>query len=265
MGALSAPAHLYAPAKLTRSLAVLGVRPDGYHELRAEMVALDLADELVVDPAGAGLHIEALDGVEVSTVPTGPDNLVLRALERVGAHAGVHLRKRIPAGAGLGGGSADAGAILRWAGRTDPALSSELGADVPFCVQGGRALVEGIGERVTPLAFVEQSFVLLLVPFGVSTAACFAAFDEIGVVDRGAGNDLVAPALAIEPRLAGWRDRLGELSGATPKLAGSGSTWFVEGSMDELGLEAGPISLDGEVARLVGVRSVPGGWAGPIP
>ena len=193
-----------APAKLTVSLRVTGVRADGLHELDAEMVTLDLADLLEVDETGSGLVVEAAPGTRGSDLPASSNNLVTRALAACGRTAHVHLTKRIPLGGGLGGGSADAGAILRWAGCDDLDLAASIGADVPFCLVGGRARVEGIGERVTPLEYVERSYLLLLPPFGVDTAAVFRAWDA-GHREDGA-NALTAAALATEPRLADWRD-----------------------------------------------------------
>jgi len=215
-----------APAKLTLSLRVVGVRDDGYHLLDAEMVTLDLADELVF-AEGDGLDILAAAGPDV---PPGDDNLVRRALEAVGRRAHVTLTKRIPAGAGLGGGSADAAAVLRWAGCRDLAVALALGADVPFCVHGGRARVTGVGEVVAPLPPLDQVFTLLTPPFGVATADVYRAWDELGGPTADGPNDLEPAALAVEPRLAEYRDRLGDATGVTPVLAGSGSTWFVEGA-----------------------------------
>jgi 4-diphosphocytidyl-2-C-methyl-D-erythritol kinase len=190
------------------------------------------------------------------TVPEGEANLVRRALAAVGRQAHVRLEKRIPAGAGLGGGSADAAAVLRWARVSDPALACALGADVPFCVTGGRALVSGVGEVVEALAFEHRSFVLLTPPFGVSTAAVYGAWDSLGGPSGQGPNDLEAPALVVEPRLARWREALAELTGRVPVLAGSGSTWFVEGSADELGVGAGTaVDVDGEVAHIVEART----------
>jgi 4-diphosphocytidyl-2-C-methyl-D-erythritol kinase len=218
-----------APAKLTVSLRVTGVRADGYHLLESEMVAIDLADELEFDPDGDGLELIGATGLDV---PTTDDNLVRRALRAVGRTAHVTLRKRIPAGAGLGGGSADAAAVLRWAGRGDDVeLAATLGADVPFCLAGGgRALVRGIGDELQPLPFVDRTYTLLVPPFGVSTVAVYRAWDALGGPTGGAGvNDLEPAALHVEPRLAEWRDRLADAAGARPTLAGSGGTWFVEG------------------------------------
>lgn len=216
-----------APAKLTVTLRITGTRPDGYHLIDAEMVTLDLADELTFD-AGDGLEVvEAGGGLPV---PGDDDNLVRRALVALGLTAHVRLHKRIPAGAGLGGGSADAAAVLRWAGCTDMALASSLGADVPFCLVGGRAQVSGIGEVVTPLAHVDRTYTLLVPPFGVPTAEVYRAWDRLGGPAGEHGNDLEPAALLAAPALEEWRDRLGQETGATPRLAGSGSTWFVEGA-----------------------------------
>jgi len=213
-----------AHAKLTVSLRVTGVRADGYHLIDAEMVTLDLADTLTFADG---------DGIEVvgnDAVPVGPENLVARALAAVGRRAHVRIDKRIPMGGGLGGGSADAAAVLRWAGCDDPAVAAALGADVPFCLVGGRARVTGIGEVVEPLPFVARTFTLLTPPFGVSTPAVYRAWDELGGPTADGPNDLEAAALHVEPRLAQWRDRLGDATGRAPVLAGSGSTWFVEGA-----------------------------------
>ena len=226
------PVALVAPAKLTLSLRVTGVRPDGYHLIDAEMVSLDLADTLTVDPTGDGLEIHgAGDGVEA-----GDDNLVRRALRAAGRTAHVRVDKRIPAGAGLGGGSADAAAVLRWAGVTDLDLAAGVGADVAFCVVGGRARVRGIGEQVEPLPFVARTFTLLTPPVHCSTPAVYRAWDDLGGPTADGPNDLEPAALAVAPELARWRDRLGDLSGQTPVLAGSGSTWFVEGAVEGDGL-----------------------------
>jgi 4-diphosphocytidyl-2-C-methyl-D-erythritol kinase len=224
-----------APAKLTVHLRITGVLDNGYHTIDAEMVSLDLADDVRFGH-GDGLTI-TLDGAAQSglEVRPGPDNLVSRALRFVGREAKVHVTKRIPAGAGLGGGSANAAAVLRWAGRVSPqdvVASTTLGADVPFCVVGGRAQVTGIGEVLTPLPYEDRVYTLICPPFGVSTPAVYRAWDALGGPHSAGvhGNDLESAALTVEPRLALWRDQLHEASGIQPRLAGSGSTWFVEGS-----------------------------------
>src|SRR5262249_40793803 len=147
---------LRAPAKLTVSLRVTGLRGDGYHLIEAEMVSLDLADRLTFEP-GWGLDVVA--GFDLGYVDP-QDNLIGRALKAsgrgvrgAGGGAAVRRDKRIPAGGGLGGGSSNAAAVLRWAGCDDLAVAAALGADVPFCLHGGRARVTGIGEILDPLPF----------------------------------------------------------------------------------------------------------------
>jgi 4-diphosphocytidyl-2-C-methyl-D-erythritol kinase len=223
------PATIEAPAKLTLSLRVTGVRPDGYHLIEAEMVSLDLADRLDLSP-GDGLLVVS---EAATSLPPGPDNLVSRALDLAGRRAAVRLHKRIPVGAGLGGGSADAAAVLRWAGLLDVNVAVRLGADVPFCLFGGRARVTGVGEVLSPLPFADvdgQPYTLLTPPLQISTAAVYRAWDRLGGPTGDRGNDLEPAALAVEPDLEVWRDRLGDATGQIPRLAGSGGTWFVPGS-----------------------------------
>jgi 4-diphosphocytidyl-2-C-methyl-D-erythritol kinase len=224
---------LVAPAKLTLSLRMVGLRADGYHLIDAEMVALDLADELVVGPPTGDdgtLTIEDLTGGGGGLmVPGGPDDLVARALRLVDRTADVVVHKVIPTGAGLGGGSADAAAVLRWAGLTDLVAAARIGADVAFCLMGGRARVTGIGEIVEPLPFEEQVFTLLTPPVGCPTPAVYRRWDEMGGPTGEHGNDLEPAAVDLVPELVRWRDVLGDATGRRPRLAGSGSTWFVEG------------------------------------
>ena len=156
---------------------MLGLRPDGYHELHSVMVPLDLADRLSVSilPSGGpdSLHVDGFDPGPVA------DNLVLRAFAAARRHAhpawgraepppalAARLEKRIPVAAGLAGGSSDAAAAVdaaleAWGVELDPAarhrLAAELGSDVPFFLAGGPALVEGRGERLTPLGWLRDA------------------------------------------------------------------------------------------------------------
>lgn len=220
-----------APAKLTLSLRVVGRRPDGYHLLEAEMVTLSLADELEFSD-GDGIEV---DGPAAEGVPLGEDNLVARALTAVAKRARVRIYKRVPPGAGLGGGSADAAAVLRWAGCADLEVAARLGADVPYCLVGGRARVAGVGEVVEPLPFEDRTYTLLIPPVSVPTAEVYRRWDELGGPSGDNGNDLEPAALATVPTLARWRDELAEATGRRPRLAGSGGTWFVEGAFPEGG------------------------------
>lgn len=244
---------LAAPAKLTLSLSVAARRPDGYHEIEAEMVSLDLSDTLEVSD-GEGL--EVIDAVRwwgdvgAGDAVTSGENLVLKALRCCGREAFVRLTKRIPTGAGLGGGSSDAAAVLRWAGWSDARAASQIGADVPFCLLGGRAKVSGIGEVVEPLPDVKRRSFLLVTPrLHVPTPAVYRAWDDLGGPTGDFGNDLEPAALALLPGLRWWRDVLAAAAGESPRLAGSGGTWFVEGERARLEQLAGQIRSDVVAAR----------------
>lgn len=223
----SEPVTLRAPAKLTLWLRITGTREDGYHEIDAEMATLDLCDDVTFGPGDALKVVSETGGLPV---PAGDDNLVRRALAAVGRTAQVRLVKRIPAGAGLGGGSADAAAALRWAGCTDVYLAAAIGADVAFCLVGGRARVSGVGEVLRPVPASVETYTLLIPPFGVSTAEVYRAWDAMGGPEGEHGNDLEPAAVAVAPELLAWRRNLEEASGRRPTLAGSGSTWFVQGA-----------------------------------
>lgn len=237
--------RLVAPAKLTLSLRVVGLRDDGLHLIEAEMVTLDLYDEIRVDP-GDGCVV---DGPAAAGLDLGEDNLASRAMALAGRTGRLCIHKRIPAGAGLGGGSADAAAVLRWAGIDDLDVAAGLGADVPFCVIGGRARVRGIGEVVEPLPHLPRQFTLLTPAIHSPTPEVYRMWDELGGPGHGSGNDLTDAALEVTPALAEARDRLADATGKPPRLAGSGSTWFVEGAFPGPGL--------------VVAASVPPGWVPP--
>ena len=214
-----------APAKLTVSLRLTGIRHDGYHLIDAEMVTLELADELTFTE-GDSLSISGPFG---AGLPTDDGNLVRKALRALGRQAAVHVVKNIPAQGGLGGGSADAAAVLRWAGCRDVAVATTIGADVPFCVVGGRGRVTGIGDIIEPLPPLDRAFTLIVPPVGVSTVAAYKAWDAMGGPRAEGPNDLEPAALVVEPALVRWRDRITEAAGIPPTMAGSGSTWFLAG------------------------------------
>lgn len=264
------PTEQRAFAKLTKTLRITGRRDDGYHLLRAEMVTVDFADDLTFTDAEissltlvdeiAWERSDRQDPVlESPTVPADASNLVLRALALTARPAAVLLVKRIPAGGGLGGGSSDAAAALRHAGVFDSDIAVSLGADVPFCMAGGRAVVSGVGEIIEPLPFVPLDFVVVTPGFGVSTPSAYAAFDELG---SGAGeNDLERAACAVEPRLARVRELIASVAGGPVELAGSGSSYFVEcvrGQADRLRSEiADAFRSEGVVASVVRCASTP--------
>jgi 4-diphosphocytidyl-2-C-methyl-D-erythritol kinase len=208
-----------APAKLNLELAVRGLRPDGYHEVETVLQAIDLCDRLSIAPAASSTLLVSGFGVA-----SGPDNLVLRAAAEVGLLAEFRLHKAIPPGAGLGGGSSDAAAVLRagGGGRGDLAeIAARLGADVPFFLRGGRARAGGRGEAVQALKPEPAWYALAWPGFEVSTAAVYRAWDDVG----GDGpNELFRAACAVEPRLAEFAAGLGRAW----RMTGSGSAFFIE-------------------------------------
>jgi 4-diphosphocytidyl-2-C-methyl-D-erythritol kinase len=172
---------LEAPAKINLTLEILNRREDGYHALRSVMVPVELADELEFAPAARFAFACEPAALEA-------DNLVTRAFARIGladAPVAVRLRKRVPVGAGLGGGSSDAAAVLRAAmsGALGPVTERDwladaraLGSDIPFFLVDGPALVEATGERVTALGHAPPWWVVLLVPAAhVATAEAYRA------------------------------------------------------------------------------------------
>ena len=245
---------LAAPAKLNVGLEVVGRRPSGLHELASIMVNVELADEVTLS-SGDGLEVTGTYARELE--PT--EDLASRALRALEREAGrplglaVAIEKRIPIGAGLGGGSADAAAVLRAA----PALGVELGperlrelaldlgADVPFQLMGGAALATGVGEKLEPLELEETWFAVGFANLPVSTAAVFAELreDEWGsgravetaarAIRAGVGaaavarlpNDLLAPATRLYPDLEALVSSLRK-RGWEPRLTGTGSALF---------------------------------------
>jgi 4-diphosphocytidyl-2-C-methyl-D-erythritol kinase len=263
-----------AHAKLNLSLAITGRRPDGFHELVSLVAALELADGLTFTPGRAF----AL-GCDDPTVPADGTNLVLRAAEVYARHQpdcvrGVfQLTKRIPHGAGLGGGSADAAAALRLLDRAAPAplglealerLAAEVGSDCPYFVRGGLKVMRGRGERLdeAPASAISalhgRRVLVVKPPFGISTPEAYAGLAQLGRYQAPAvaetklsawfaapgddpaelGNDLAPSVFAKHlalPTALGWlRDR----HGLTFRMTGSGSACFAWAPPE---LEVGPI------------------------
>lgn len=167
--------ELKAYAKVNLFLEVLGKRGDGYHELVTVMQEIDLHDDLVIEEADSGISLTCSD----SSIPTGRDNLIWKAAElllsryKVSRGARIRLEKRIPVGAGLGGGSSDAAAALKglnvlWGtGCSDQELmemAGEIGSDVPFFISGKSAVCSGRGEVVSPLLFDKECAYVVVYP-----------------------------------------------------------------------------------------------------
>jgi 4-diphosphocytidyl-2-C-methyl-D-erythritol kinase len=248
--------------KLNLSLQVLGRRADGYHDIESLVVSLgqphDVLEAFAV-PAPGGVQVEVV-GVEVGDdVPADHRNLAFIAAEKLLVRAGrsghgvrLVLRKHIPAGGGLGGGSADAAAALLAVRELIDvdiddagvlAIAAEVGSDVPFCVQGGAAWMRGRGEIVDPIDVATGlAFVVAIPPFRLSTPDVYRAWDKLGGpralrtvpaprrLSHLVGdlvNDLEPAAEALEPRLREFRIALESAAGAPALLAGSGSAYVV--------------------------------------
>lgn len=183
-----------AYAKINIALDVVGKRDDGYHLLRMIMQTIDLYDIIEIERANDGINLKC----NKHYVPTDERNLAYKAAklfkETYSINDGVDIKliKNIPVSAGLAGGSTDAAGVLKLMNKffntnADDdelkALGLKLGADVPYCINGGTALCEGIGEKITQLKqFKDKILVLIKPPFGVSTREVYKAFDLSRVI-----------------------------------------------------------------------------------
>jgi 4-diphosphocytidyl-2-C-methyl-D-erythritol kinase len=268
--------EVLAPAKLNLFLEIHGRRPDGYHEIETLMVAVDLHDRLSFadDPSGA-VTLRCDD----PTMPTGEDNLVVKAAGRLKAATGsrrgasITLEKAIPAQAGLAGGSSDAAATLvaldrLWNLKTPPdrlaEVAGDVGSDVAFFLNTPAAVCRGRGERVEPLPLGRaRHFVLVCPPVGVSTADVYRnltppekprpigpvldalAHEGPAVLGRSLFNRLQPTAEALRPELGRVRHALEELCPSHLDghlMSGSGSAYY--------GLARDPAAADSAARRL---------------
>jgi 4-diphosphocytidyl-2-C-methyl-D-erythritol kinase len=238
----------FAPAKINLSLHVTGRRCDGYHLLDSLVVFADLGDRLSLRPAPEARL--SVTGPMAGGVPTGPDNLVLRAAALMGVAAEITLDKHLPAAAGIGGGSSDAAACLRalteMSGLSVPSDVLTLGADVPVCLLARAARMRGIGEDVTPVDGLPILDAVLVNPgVPVSTPAIFRRLtqrdnpampeqmpiwpDAATLIDwlRAQRNDLQDAAIAEEPVVAEVLHTIASTQHcALARMSGSGATCF---------------------------------------
>ena len=265
--------HECAYAKLNLALQVGRPREDGMHPLCSLFASLDLADDVQGGPSDLRADSVECPGVE------GP-NLALAALGALRARVGaalppvrVRIKKRIPVAAGLGGGSADAAAVLRLANRIASErldgtelreLAASLGSDVPSQVAPRHALVQGTGELVEPLDLPPLAALLIPAPKGLSTRAVYSQLDRIGgarerldpaTLRRLAGaapaelagaveNDLQPAALALRPELSGTLEAIRTAGALGVAVSGSGPTCF--GLFEDRGAaEQAAVSLPG--------------------
>ncbi|MCR5249982.1 MAG: 4-(cytidine 5'-diphospho)-2-C-methyl-D-erythritol kinase [Lachnospiraceae bacterium] len=258
-----------AYAKVNLSLDITGRRPDGYHELRSVMQEISLCDEVILRNAESGIKLKVSSsggpGCSHEEVPEDARNLAYRAAELLLADAGlsggveIELRKRIPAAAGLAGGSTDAAAVLRGLcvlymldhEEEDLCrLGVKLGADVPFCIRGGTALAEGIGDKLTRMPSPQGVHLLLVKPpIAVSTAKVYGDYDAIaegripletegllqllksGKADAGSlapflGNALAAVTEEQHPSIAQIREAMLAEGAEGALMSGSGPSVF---------------------------------------
>ncbi|HEY8531440.1 MAG TPA: 4-(cytidine 5'-diphospho)-2-C-methyl-D-erythritol kinase [Limnochorda sp.] len=207
------PVRLPAPAKVNLCLAVGPPRPDGYHSLVSLAAALTLEDRITLEPSS---RLEVL--CNHPEVPQGEANLAYRAAHLAALEAGreprvrIRIDKEIPVAAGLAGGSTDAAAVLAglrdlwglpWRGPELASLALRLGADVPFCLHGGVAVMEGVGERLSPQAGLPSLHLVVAVPRGarISTADAYRELDR----RRPQGTDLNLARARVEEALRAWR------------------------------------------------------------
>ncbi len=216
--------ELRAPAKLTLSLRITGVRADGYHELDAVMVVVsEPCDFVSVEPASQTSI--AVTGPFADGVPADATNLAWRAAELAGIAVEIVIEKHIPPGGGLGGGSSDAAAVLRALGVSSEHASA-LGADVTFCMHGTPARVQGIGHEIESVQVPSQFAVVATPRFGCATAEVYRAWDALGG-PHAEPNDLEPAAFEVEPRLREFKTAIEVAADAPAVLAGSGSSYAV--------------------------------------
>jgi 4-diphosphocytidyl-2-C-methyl-D-erythritol kinase len=249
------PLVLRAPAKINLSLEVLARRADGYHEVRMLMAAVSLEDELSFE-AAEGLSLSC----DLASLDCSESNLVLRAAralqKALGREAGarIRLKKRIPLGGGLAGGSTDAAATLLglnqlWQGGLDPdalrSIAASLGSDIPFCLQGGWAFATGRGEQLEALPLPPRlHFVLANPGFEVSTKWAYSKVQQFNISHRNlsaeafaavrkrdwaalesvAVNDLEKVTEARHPEVQALKRRLLDLGAVISRMSGSGPT-----------------------------------------
>ncbi|SHM17741.1 4-diphosphocytidyl-2-C-methyl-D-erythritol kinase [Paracoccus solventivorans] len=235
---------MLAPAKINLALHVTGRRADGYHLLDSLVVFTALGDRVQVTPAAETSL--TVTGPFADAVPPGADNLCLRALEAVGARAHVVLDKQLPPASGIGGGTADAAAVLRALGRS-PARPEALGADLPACLLSRPLRMSGVGELIQPLTLPVLHLVLVNPRVETPTPAVFAALDRrdgtplpepVPVADADADadallrwlgstrNDLQPPAMALRPVIGDCLAALTAQGAQFARMSGSGATCF---------------------------------------
>lgn len=254
--------HALAPAKVNVFLRIVGRRPDGYHLLDSLMIPVSLCDEVQVTvahetPKTKGNASRIVLTCDDPTIPSDTTNLAYKAAELLlketsrQASISIHLKKNIPAGAGLGGGSSDAAAVLKslntllnmgFSENQLCQLGARLGADVPFFIPCRPARVQGIGEILTPVSPLPHRWLVLVAPFfAVSTPWAYKRFDELPASHLSASvelepgawppqallvNDLERAVLPEHPQVAAIKSILLRFATHGVLMSGSGSSVF---------------------------------------
>lgn len=251
-----------AYAKINLSLDVVGKREDGYHLVKMIMQSIDLHDTLELEKTETGIKLYTDSDVLNDEAADGKDNLIVKAARTIMTYAGitsgvsVRLTKRIPIAAGMAGGSSDAAATLRGINRlyglnltTDELcdMAVKLGADVPFCIEGGTSLCEGIGEILSRLPTPERTSLVIVKPdIAVSTPVVYKGFDalenpfhpdvegQLNALKAGdgkrvmelCGNALEQVTVSMHPVITEIEKLLTELGAIKAVMSGSGPTVF---------------------------------------
>lgn len=253
---------LLSPAKVNLTLEILGLRADGYHEIRSIIQPISIFDEVSIDlEEGSGIELES-SGI---SIPAGKENLAWRAAELFLKESGlehkikIFIRKQIPLGAGLGGGSGNAAAVLVGLNRVTKTLSerelikiaSQIGADVPFFIRSQTAIIEGIGDKITTLRdFPDFHYVVICPNIHTSTEQVYKKWDDLIETDQHIQkntdgeydnvtkkfsdiktapplqNDLEEAAISLHPEIKSFKEIMTSLGLKSVLMCGSGSSAF---------------------------------------
>lgn len=270
--------HIKAYAKINLGLDVVGKLPNGYHQVKMIMQTVGIFDKLTLEKTDSGITLTT----DSDELPVGKDNLVYRAAElmfekyHIAGGIRIHLEKKIPIAAGMAGGSTDAAAAMRGISRLwglDAPLPQlmeygvAIGADVPYCIMGGTALAEGIGDVLTALPPAPDCVILVAKPdISVSTRDVYARLDDVclkshpdidgmraaietgslqGILDR-MGNVLETVTIPACPVIDTIKQRMRELGAVNSLMSGSGPTVFGI-FMDEQAAELAGMQLQEEM------------------
>jgi 4-diphosphocytidyl-2-C-methyl-D-erythritol kinase len=250
---------LLAYAKLNLSLRVLAQRPDGYHEIDSLVQTIDLADHIRISVTkGDALHVandlEELEGPDLAHRAAA----ALLAAKKTTRKVSIEIQKHIPVGAGLGGGSSDAAAVLQHLDLAMPprlsadelhTVAARIGSDVPLFLAGGCVRLRGRGERLDPcLEPRTETFVVLVPPIHCSTATVYGAWRTEAAPSDAAyalgANDLLLPALATHPGLLPYHQAISSSGGAFTGMSGSGSAFYAA-FLDPAGADKATRALQG--------------------